>query len=295
MSGQTSGYIMLQWLLFVGTALAAIPQPAAPDRPVVAPAACTVAWRTPALIIRCDRPVQVLQSSLRDPERRIIDVKNADLADPRSASTVAVSQAGIRQVRIARYPQTRSLRIVLDLAGDAVLRTDIEGDGRVLVASLAGGFAIAPTEVYGPPATNRKAGMGAARRFGLPVKVLAEVKVATVSMAKGPPEATAIPKSAPQSVKLPGPAPDEVGEPGATRSIAWPAAPQVVEAMRIRRLNSGDTTVEVRGREPLMAWVQEEIYPARLTIRVPRSSLACDAPAARGAVSRVLLRRETDS
>jgi N-acetylmuramoyl-L-alanine amidase len=65
--------------------------------------------------------------------------------------------------------------------------------------------------------------------------------------------------------------------------------------MRIRRLTSGATTVELRGRDALMAWVHEEVEPRRLTIRVPRSSLACAAPRARGAVERVTLRREPEA
>jgi N-acetylmuramoyl-L-alanine amidase len=280
---------MLQLLPFLGLAAASTPSVAA----------CEIAWRSPVLTIRCDRPVQVVQSSLRGPERRIIDIKNADLLDPRTPGRLAIGQAGVRQVRIARYPLTHALRVVLDLDGDAVLRTDIEREGRVFLARLAGGFAIGePAEpsfdglgLSGPPAPKRSHGVGAARRYGMP-----SVPLAMASPRPSPtPAASPVPPAKPMTVDLPRPAPDEIGEPGATRSIAWPASPQVVEAIRIRKLNSGDTTIEVRGREALMAWVQEEVAPRRLTIRVPRASLACDAPVARGAVSRVLLRRETDS
>lgn len=44
-----------------------------------------------------------------------------------------------------------------------------------------------------------------------------------------------------------------------------------------------------------MAWVVEDVQSNRLTIRVPRSSLACAAPRPRGAVRRVAIRREPEA
>ncbi len=239
------------------------------------PASCSVAWQDGKLVVRADRPIQIRQGTLREPERRILDLLDADLADPRLPARIDVGEGGIRQIRVARHPETRSLRVVLDLDTDAALRTDIHDGGRLLISRLAWGQP--KRELLGPPVPDQYD-----EPIGPPAPWSPEAFI-------GPPAPPAPP--APRLALRQ----DEVAEPVATRSAPWPAVPQVVLSMRIRRLTSGATTVELRGRGALMAWVHEEVEPRRLTIRVPRSSLACAAPRARGAVERVTLRREPEA
>ncbi|MBM3266161.1 MAG: N-acetylmuramoyl-L-alanine amidase [Candidatus Sericytochromatia bacterium] len=236
---------------------------------VSTPASCSVAWRDGQLVIEADRPIVLRQSTLREPERRILDLQDADLADRQAPTLIPVEHGGVRQVRIARHPESRTLRVVLDLDGDAALRTDVIEGGRRLVARLAWVDA---------------GDAGPGRRHGEPIGPPAPLSPAAFIGPPGPTRSHAWASGEEAS-----------GEREATRSVPWPSVPQVIDGMRIRRLHSGATTVEIRGREPLMAWVLEELEPRRLTVRIPRSSLAVAAPRAKGAVERVTLRREPEA
>lgn len=294
--------------------------------------ACFVSWEDGRLEIQADRPVRVTQFRLKDPERRILDVHGAELGDIHTPGHITVGTGGVRQVRIARHPDKATVRVVLDLEAKAELTLQTFEGGRRLLAWPDSGEPLGPPApksaetLIGPtmrsaavasaavaPASGSRPEAGApgvaiGSLLGPPAPGEAVWQVGPpVAQAPGPrpsrphqasrlPQAPR-PASSPPSplASVPTPAPDEVvPEASASRAVPWPAAPQVVESIRLRHYRN-ETTLEIRSRSQLMAWVQDEWQAGRLTVRVPRSSVACELPRARGAVSRMALRREEES
>lgn len=392
--------------------------------------ACFVTWEEGHLVIEADRPVRVTQFRLKEPERRILDLHGTDLADAHTPSRITVGGGGVQQVRIARHPDKRMVRVVLDLDAHAELTLQTFDGGRRLLAWPDSGVPAGPPTPWsaeafiGPPAKQasglaagplgpmeqaggqagrhlgqreqaagpsagqaqghahapgpgqssghvpgivpggkhaRMAGNASARWTGRATGDTAR-RAAAVSdtlaaypgardllvgpPAPGSPETRVGPPGRLQAVAdsrtlapgsrvaaggnssrsfaseerrlaparhphipaalvagkpgalatiAPTPAPDEVvSEASGSRAVPWPTAPQVVESIRLRR-SGRETTLEIRARGPLMAWVQDEWQARRVTVRVPRSSVACAVPRPAGVVSGLILRREEES
>ncbi len=337
------------------------------------PSSCQVFWEDGHLEIEADRAIVVRQFRLRDPERRILDLVGADLADLHTPGSITVGAGGVRQVRIARHPDKREVRIVFDLEADADLVLKSTDGGRRLIAwpgtdqelgppapgtaaalvgppvpaGRVGWWRQAPGTAGVPPASfvtphDSRQDAGTSSEIGPPAPASPFALVgppaprsalalvgppapasrwrartpsgpAALSLARRLTSASGTAGSGVSShvssrvssggaprfptlppIALPSPSPDEIGEASGSRGVPWPAAPQVVESIRLRR-NGTETTLEIRSKAALMAWVQDEWQGPRLTVRIPRSSVACDVPRPRGAVERLTLRREEDA
>ncbi|MBU6429225.1 MAG: N-acetylmuramoyl-L-alanine amidase, partial [Cyanobacteria bacterium REEB65] len=80
-------------------------------------------------------------------------------------------------------------------------------------------------------------------------------------------------------------------EGAATRSIAWPANPQLVDRMRIDR-DGGETEIRIQSAAPLMAWIEQDLLVPRIQIRLPRATVHCPAPRPTGLARRVSLQQQ---
>ncbi len=247
-----------------------------------APTLRRVSWSKGHLVLSVSRPVAFRTYLLHDPDRLLVDVLGAREPQDGLASSLPIHAGDVRDARIARHPKQGFIRVVLDLAGSdhtVVWRRTGPHDPNSPAAHLERAK-LALKSTATPP--SRKA---------RPTTVHPGVAVA--SSRRG--ASHEIRLEPPQTLLTRRAAYADLGEPTgpvAQPAFPWPAEDQLVNHIRIRQ--TGDHTVlALRSTRPLMAWIDQDLSPPRLTVRIPRSTVTCAAPLPKGLIRRVALTRKT--
>lgn len=303
--------ILLAWLLLATPAQAGRPRD-------VTPAIITsVAWTQGRLRVEADRPLRPRLFTLHAPERVVIDLFGAELADPALAQTLPIDQGPYTQLRVALHPADGFLRFVLDCARPAPVALVPLGGGTILelVAGerIATGPAPIPTpaptpepEVFipAPPLANREV-LGPEipptwlNAYGPPMPPEWERSDTAgpplpddwgQPPVLGPPVPGSVPlaeilgppmRGIPIALGPPRPAPSipaPTPAPVAT-PVAWDGGAQPLRAIQWERRRS-QWVLRLTGERPLVCDVRQEWVPPRLSIRVPRGSFAATLPPA---------------
>lgn len=262
----------------------ALPAGAKPQRPAVrqeqASAIVTrVHWLDGKLRIEAESPLNARLFALEDPERVVIDLHGAELADPRLFQAVAIDQGPYRQLRVAAHPEEGFVRFVLDCDRPTSLLLSRASDGKGLELTpqrrkKGQALVAVASERFGPEAPPLE-------RFGPELPPVVPVREAygpprpePTRLVYGPP----LPEASREPHGPPAPEPEEA--PVAEESPSpWNGDAQRVSALSLKR-RRGVTTLRLESDRPLSYRLQQEWAPPRLVVRVPKASFAGSLPAA---------------
>lgn len=96
-----------------------------------------ISWREFGLVVKASGPIAPDFFTLPKPDRFVIDLPAAELADANLAQTLAVGQGGIKQVRLAEK-DGQAVRIVIDCAKAVNFQLMQGGDRSTLIIAPAG-------------------------------------------------------------------------------------------------------------------------------------------------------------
>lgn len=256
-----------------------------------------ISWQDGHLLIEADQPLAPRLFSLHAPERVVIDLFGAELADPDLAQTLPLHQGPYTQLRVARHPSEGFLRLVLDCEAAAPVRVMavadgtslwvVPGDATVALASPSAtpsphgerGSAIAPEAVHlealGPPippewSKTEIAGPPLPSGWDLPV-ALGPPLPASWQPTEGPPLPVGW-----AGIALGGPV-TAPPEPKDAPPPVWDGQPQKLRSIQWER-RKGRWVLRLTGDHPLACDVRQEWGPPRLSVHVPCGSFSAPLP-----------------
>lgn len=269
--------LALVLLFWAGPALAA-------ERPVVI--ISQISWEKNQLVIRAESALNPRLLTLSNPDRVVLDLLDAELADPSLAETIRVRHHSINQIRIAQHGEG-FLRLVLDCSRPTIIQLSQARNSNTLVAQ-----------------SNDFSDLQAAFPTLTPVPsqrpVLRPTPKATAT--PKPRLAKALPTPKPQSPKLPlpikypTPPPIPTWEPTARPLPPMPSRPEptstpmpvasVWETPRpgARKITlaltskKGHTTLVVDGVRPATCQVSRRYAPSRVVVRIKNAALGGNLP-----------------
>ncbi len=235
-----------------------------------------LSWTGDRLIVGTDRPLRFRTFSLREPDRVVLDLFDAELGDPTMARILSVQRDPVRQIRVGAHPEGGFLRVVID--GDRPIPVQISqprGRHRLVIRpqDLApGGQTRESPEDPDPagPAEERQASsevLGPPETFGPPERLAARSLAASAETKPFTPES---PK--PRSKELLG----DAGE-------ATPSPDREAVGVRIAQ-SDGNTLLTLRGARTLRLRIQQGVDPPRLVVQIPSGALKGHLPKARGQI-----------
>lgn len=280
-------------------------QPTAP--PVIV---TELRWDGERLIVGTDRLLRFRSFTLREPDRVVVDLFDAELGDPTMSRILAVQRAPIRQIRVGAHPEDGFLRVVID--SDRPLPVQIaqpRGVPRLVIQpqGLDPAEPESETPVTRLAATSKPEVQGPPERLGPPdslkatppqaraeaSKATATGKTASAKVAAKEAPAKAQEAKAPAS-KAPEPKVSDLkaAELTASRS-ATPRTAREEVGVQISQ-SGGSTQLKLQGARALRLRIQQEVEPARLVVQIPAGSLKGKLPKARGQVEAIETREDGD-
>lgn len=289
-------------------------QPSA--QPTAAPVIVTeLRWDGERLIVGTDRLLRFRSFTLREPDRVVVDLFDAELGDPTMSRILAVQRAPIRQIRVGAHPEDGFLRVVID--SDRPLPVQIaqpRGVPRLVIQPQ--GLEPAEPEPETPvtrlAVTSKPEVQGPPERLGPPDSLKATPRQARAEAPKATatsktPSAKAAAKEPPAKAqeakalasKAPEPKASELkaSEPkAADLTASRSAAPRTArEEVGVQISQSGGSTqLKLQGARALRLRIQQEVEPARLVVQIPAGSLKGKLPKARGQVEAIETREDGD-
>jgi N-acetylmuramoyl-L-alanine amidase len=309
------------------------PQPVQPTAAPTAPPVIVTQlhWDGESLVVGTDRPLRYRSFPLREPDRIVIDLFDAELGDPTMSRVLSIEREPIRQIRLGAHPDEGFLRVVID--GDRPLPMQISQarGGAQLVIRLQG---LPPAEkpadespvrrdadeeVREKPTPEKRSPQGPAPTKRSPVKIAAEPPRAAEVF--GPPErlgpqaapatsqaekarerkvAAARPEPKRTEPKAPEPKRTDPKRADAKRSTPQPSRPAVPgpdrEAVGVRIMQAGGSTLlKLQGTRTLHLKVHQAVEPARVIVQVPSGALKGTLPAAKGQVEALEIRQDGEN
>lgn len=307
-------------------AAAKVAMPTASAQPVIV---TQLHWDGESLVVGTDRPLRYRSFNLREPDRVVIDLFDAELGDPTMSRVLNIDRDPIRQIRLGAHPDEGFLRVVID--GDRPLPVQIsqprgalklvirpQGPAeeapaaveeaeeasekkaspeprapkrRMSPVKLAEAPFMGPPESYGPPASLAAAPAEKARKAS---RLATKLQDAARQDAKRQDAVRRAPtrREAPlQEAKRAMPAP--VQEARAGRS-ATPAPDRETVGIRLSQ-SGGSTLLKLQGARTLHLKVHQAADPARVIVQVPAGALKGKLPAAKGQVEALDVREEGEN
>ena len=309
------------------------PQPVQPTAAPTAPPVIVTQlhWDGESLVVGTDRPLRYRSFPLREPDRIVIDLFDAELGDPTMSRVLSIEREPIRQIRLGAHPDEGFLRVVID--GDRPLPMQISQarGGAQLVIRLQG---LPPAEkpadespvrrdadeeIREKPTPEKRSPQGPTPTKRSPIKLAAEPPRAAEVF--GPPErlgpqaapaasqaektrerkiAAARPEPKRAEPKAPEPKRADPKRADAKRSTPQPSRPTAPgpdrEAVGVRIMQAGGSTLlKLQGTRTLHLKVHQAVEPARVIVQVPSGALKGTLPAAKGQVEALEIRQDGEN
>lgn len=266
-------------------------------------------WDGERLIVGTDRLLRFRSFSLRDPDRVVIDLFDAELGDPTLAQAITVETEPIQKIRIGAHPDEGFLRVVIDCDRAVPVQiAQLRGVPRLVIrpqgpAPEAPGETlpaettpqersperqaprVKPAHVAAKPPSKKAEVFGPSESFGPPVALRAA------------PARSAARKGAPAT--QPSPAPEakvqeaRTQEQAASRSVS-PRSGREEVGVKLTHAG-GSTLLKLQGAKALRLRIQQEVDPARLVVQIPSGTLKGKLPKAKGQVEALDIREDGDS
>jgi len=296
------------------------PQALAEEPSSVTPVIVTeVRWDGERLIVGTDRPLKFRSFSLREPDRVVVDLFDAELGDPTMSRVMAIQRDPIRQIRIGAHPEGGFLRMVIDCDRPLPVQIAQPREGSRLVIQPQG---MAPEEPETPatrlaaaPPAKKPEVFGPPEAYGPPVSLRATSRLAAKSqLAKAPAKATEqkapeakVQEAKAQDVKSQDP---KAKEPKGQEAKALDAKVQEAktqEAVASRSAtprptreevgvqitqSGGSTQLKLQGARALRLRIQQEVEPSRLVVQIPTGILKGKLPKAKGQIEALEARED---
>ena len=97
-----------------------------------------ISWREFGLVVKASGPIEPDFFTLPKPDRFVIDLPDAELADANLAQTIPVASGGVKQVRLAQKKDAHAVRMVIDCAKTLNFQLMQAGDRSTLIIAPAG-------------------------------------------------------------------------------------------------------------------------------------------------------------
>ncbi len=292
----------------------------APEDPVIV---TELRWDGERLIVGTDRLLRFRSFQLREPDRVVIDLFDAELGDPALAQAITVETAPIQKIRIGAHPDGGFLRVVIDCDRAVPVQiAQIQGVPRLVIrpqglAPEASEEApsreqvperqapsvkptkyaakppsrkaevFGPPERFGPPEALRTAAARPAGRRADPAPVTA-ARDLKARLAKTPPGVASDTKAQDAKVQE-----AKSQEPAASRSVSAKAGREEV-GVKLSHAG-GSTLLKLQGAKALRLRIQQEVDPARLVVQIPSGTLKGKLPKAKGQVEALEIREDGES
>jgi len=252
-------------------------------------------WDGERLIVGTDRLLRFRSFTLREPDRVVVDLFDAELGDPTMSRVLTVQRAPVRQIRVGAHPEDGFLRVVID--SDRPLPVQIaqpRGLPRLVIQPQ--GLDPVESEPEAPvtrlAATSKPEVQGPPERLGPPEPLKPAPRQARTET----PKATPTSKTPPAKVaaKEPAAKAQEPKAPELTASrSATPRTAREEVGVQISQ-SGGSTQLKLQGARALRLRIQQEVEPARLVVQIPSGSLKGKLPKARGQVEAIETREDGD-
>lgn len=262
-----------------------------------------ITWGGDRLVIRSTSPLNSRMLTLSQPDRVVIDLLEAELADASLAQTLRVGRGGIQQIRIAQHP-TGYLRLVFDCTQPTVLLLNQpKHENLLIVQSGDPDFwaAAKPTPAPTPrvaPLSRLSLVRPTARPSSVP-----RPSLLSLSSATPPPEriqSSPPPKPTPRPIQSahpthpthpPLPTPVPLAFYPSPDVSPTPSPERLIQGIQLEH-RGGKSTLTLKGEKPFPYTVTQLYAPPRLQIRVPRATFEGTLPEPKGEANHLAYRRE---
>ncbi len=282
-----------------------------PAQPTADPAIITeLRWDGERLIVGTDRPLRFRSFALREPDRVVVDLFDAELGDPSLAQAITIETDPIQKIRIGAHPEEGFLRLVIDCERAVPFQiSQPRGLPRLVIRPQDVKPESAPAEPAQAEQAPEKSG---------PKPKTPETQVTKYASGPRSPKAEAeTPSPRERSATTRKTPPDEkppsraakadtakaepvkpvakaeevrTSEPPASRSVAAKVAREEVKVQIVQ--SSGSTQLKLQGDRALRLRIQQEVDPARLVVQIPSGTLKGKLPKAKGQVEGLSTREE---
>lgn len=257
-------------------------------------------WDGARLIVGTDRPLRYRSFPLREPDRVVIDLFDAELGDPSLAQAITIETAPIQKVRIGSHPEEGFLRLVIDCDRAVPFQiTQLRGASRLVIrpegVEVPEAAPAKPekspekpeSKPKAPDPTVTKLASDARPRKAAAAKA-SEAKVADAKTADAPSVASRSVDAKKTESKTTKAAKSE--EASASRGV--PAKPGR-EGVGVQIVQSGGATqLRLQSERALSLKIQQEVDPARLIVQVPSGTLKGKLPRAKGQIEALSAREQ---
>jgi N-acetylmuramoyl-L-alanine amidase len=287
-------------------------------------------WDGERLIVGSDRLLRFRSFNLREPDRVVVDLFDAELGDPNLAQAITIETDPIQKIRIGAHPEEGFLRVVIDCdrpvpvqitqprgmprlvirlqgadrpeetpAKEAPAKTAPERQAPEFRPTKYAAEAYGPPEPFGPPASLR-ASSSAGRKTRPEVAVAARPEPATPTKAqRAEAQRAETQRAEPQGGK-PRAGKTLASKPQETKTEEAPASRSVAarpgrEEVGIQLSQSrGSTQLKLQGNRALRLKIQQAVDPARLMVQIPSGALKGKLPKVKGQIEALEVREEGD-
>ncbi|MGE5707252.1 MAG: N-acetylmuramoyl-L-alanine amidase, partial [Bacteroidota bacterium] len=265
-----------------------------------------ISWGGDRLVIRSTSPLNPRMLTLAQPDRVVIDLLEAELADASLAQTLRVGRGGIQQIRIAQHP-TGYLRLVFDCTQPTVLLLNQPKHENLLVVQSGDPdfWAAAPTPAPKPSPTPRIAPLSPLALVRPISRPSASPRPSLLSLLSATPAIPATPAPSPRIAPTPAPKasprptfspPPAIPTPIPIAFHPTPEAPTPAPERAIHGIHfehrAGKTTLVLKGEKTFPYAVTQLFAPPRFQIRVPRATFDGALPEPKGEATHLSYRRE---